>query len=111
MLKKLSGNSEYFTEGQAVFLVTRTGEIHGRYYIDRVLFPLVSFASQPIEGSLKQGFTIEGQALIPNWCEGRRTFVCAVASEEKAKELSAEIQNGTPLRTILRSATKEGEQP
>lgn len=87
MLKKLSDGDaahELFKPGKEVYIVTRDGEILEGFHIKSVLIDLVSLDKSPLDGTEKQGFTISGNQLKPNWCDGRKSLIGAFATKEEA---------------------------
>lgn len=92
MLRKLPGRHAFFSVGQEIFLVTRSGEILEGYRITAVLDQLVSLDRSPIEGSDKQGFTINRQLLKPNWCDGRKFLYAGCTTWEEAEILAAKMR-------------------
>ena len=95
MLKKFSESFDVesqFTPGMLIYLVSRKGEIIEGFRISSILVDLVSLDRSPLEGSEKQGFTIEGRKLKPNWCAGRKAFLAAFATKDEALELAQKKQ-------------------
>jgi hypothetical protein len=89
MLKKFK-DSTPFAKGTPVYLVTKEGEIIEGYTIESSLMDLVSLNCSPLDGTEKQGFTIDNDLLKPNWCAGKKYFVAACTQKEKAEELAIE---------------------
>lgn len=91
-LRKLSDRPEashsYF-RGVEVFLVTRKGEILTDFIVDEVLLDLVSLNRSPLPDSDKQGFTIDGELLRPNWCAGRKAIFAGCRTRAEAEALAA----------------------
>lgn len=78
-----------FREGVSVYVVMRTGEILQGYRVASRLLDLVTLDRSPLDGGSKQGFTVEGELLLPNWCAGRREIIAVVSSHEKGLEILA----------------------
>ncbi len=91
-LRKLSDrtdDSHPFSKGQEVFLVTRKGEVLTGFTIDSILVDLVSLSRSPLPDSEKQGFTIDGELLRPNWCAGRKAIIAGCQTRAEADALAA----------------------
>lgn len=108
MLKKFNESQHshpLFSPGAEIFLVTKNGDILEGFYITEILMELVSLNCSPLDGSEKQGFTIEGNLLKPNWCAGKRKFEAACASKEHAQslalELKKELENPERKRIVI----------
>lgn len=100
MLKKFLSSRENdhpFSVGVSIYLVTREGTIVEGFSVANTLGDLVSLDRSPMEGSEKQGFTIEGNRLRPNWCAGKRRFEAGCVSRKEAEELSKKIQEEAKL--------------
>ncbi len=93
MLKKFTNASpkNSFHSGDPVYLVTRKGKIIDGYYIQDILMDLVSLNRSPLDGTEKQGFTIEGNLLRPNWCAGKVIFEAACLSRNQAEKIAEEV--------------------
>lgn len=102
MLKKFQNDCSHFLPGTPLFLVTREGVILEGFTISDSLGRLVSLNKPPLPGSEKQGFTIEGELLKPNWCEGKRTFIAACLTREEAELLATPV-----LERLARKKKKE----
>ncbi len=96
MLKKFqaqSNSQRKISVGDPVFLLTRQGNVMEGFFIKRILMDLVDVEPSPIEGSDKQGFTIKGDRLLPNWCAGKKVFVAGFLSEAEAREAQSKRQD------------------
>ena len=108
MLKKFkpSDESNLFHPGARVFVVARDGRILEGYQVARKLVDLVELDRSPLEEmetgrgcqnakhqassvSRGHGFTITGNQLKPNWCEGKRLLLGACLTRQEAEILAA----------------------
>ncbi len=97
MLKKFDetgGNGGAFSVGTPVYIVMRDGSILEGHTIEDRLMDLVSLNRSPLDGSEKQGFTVKGNLLKPNWCEGRKRIIAACATREEANTLAEKRRKG-----------------
>lgn len=88
MLRKLSdlqATESPFRVGTEVFLVTRQGTILEGFRIARVLLDQVMLDHPPLPDSPKQGFTITGSLLRPNWCAGKRAIRAGFLTRQEAE--------------------------
>jgi len=69
--------------------VTRKGEVLSGFTIDEVLFDMVSLNRPPLSDSDKQGFTVDGELLRPNWCAGRKAIIAGCHTRTEADALAA----------------------
>jgi len=94
MLKKFDeagGEESPFVVGTQVFVVTRQGEVLEGYSVKSRLLRLFTLDRSPLDGSEKQGFTLKGDVLKPNWCEGKRKLHSVCATREHADQLAQTI--------------------
>jgi hypothetical protein len=84
-MRRLSDIGCSFALGTPIFLVTRGGEILEGFRISSILLDQVMLDPPPL--GAKQGFTIEGNCLKPNWCAGRRAFRAAYTTRKEAEAL------------------------
>ena len=94
MLKKFNdtgGENSLFGVGAPVFVVTRQGEVLEGYTIKSRLLQLFTLNCSPLDGTEKQGFTLKGEVLKPNWCEGKRKLHCVCATRQHADEMAQKI--------------------
>lgn len=114
MLKKFieSGDSALFRPGAAVYIVTKLGAIIEGYSIASTLGELVSLDRSPISGTEKQGFTIEGRFLKPNWCAGKQKFEAACIDKKEAETLVTRIKEEMKLakRPLPEPCTSKSKQ-
>ncbi len=109
MLKKFEHSPETtaFKPGVAIFVVARNGKILDGFRITKRLADLVELDRSPLEeieskrgcqnakhqpataDSKAHGFTVVGQVLKPNWCEGKRFLLGACLTKEEAELLAA----------------------
>ncbi|GAB4232144.1 MAG: hypothetical protein Tsb0021_10740 [Chlamydiales bacterium] len=93
MLQKFNfHHSSKYVVGKDIYLVTRQGDVLQGFTIASVLANLVSIDKPPLKGSEKQGFTIKGPYLKPNWCEGRKQFWGACLSYEEACAIASKFK-------------------
>lgn len=107
MLKKFHNPLSKFHQGSELYLVTREGVILEGFKIADSLGTLVSLDRPPLPGSEKQGFTIDGELLKPNWCEGKRTFVAACLTLREAEQLAAPILERLQKKKLKMEALNE----
>lgn len=87
MLKKFNTGTR-FVKGTPVYVVTKKGEILEGYEIESTLLDLVSLNRSPLDGTEKQGFTIDGDLLKPNWCDGKKFLIAACVDRQVAEEIA-----------------------
>ena len=108
MLKKFSEqrvNNQTFTKGTPVYIVTKEGTVIEGYHIDSSFLDLVSLDRSPLDDTEKQGFTIDGDLLRPNWCAGKKHFIAACTNKIQAVELAEQR-----LKTLLQRAQRQPSQ-
>ena len=91
-LRKLSDCTQtppLYSYGQEVFLVTRKGEVLSGFTVEKVLCDMVSLSRAPLPDSDKQGFTVDGELLRPNWCAGRKAIIAGCRTREEAEALAS----------------------
>lgn len=91
MLKKMQFIDDHFVPGVAVFLLTKKGIILEGFTIQDRLMDLISLDRSPIDGTEKQGFTLEGGLLRPNWCAGKRVIEAGFIDRKEAEKMAQEI--------------------
>ena len=74
--------------------MSRKGEILTGFHVEAVLLELVSLNRSPLPDSEKQGFTVDGDLLKPNWCAGRKAIYAGCRTREEAEILSAKRTRG-----------------
>ena len=101
MLKKFKDTTGPFYAGALVYVVMPDGTIIEGHHIVSRLGELVSLNRSPLDGTEKQGFTIQDNRLLPNWCEGKRRILAVCMTRQDAEGLSGPIRErleaiGTP---------------
>lgn len=95
MLKKFNGTgiaAGPFGVGTPVFVVLRDGTILEGFHVQSRLMDLVSLDRSPLDDTEKQGFTLQGTQLLPNWCEGKRKILAACSSRQEAEDLVSQFR-------------------
>ncbi len=90
--EKFGAESGPFVSGASVYIVMRDGTMREGYFIQSCLMDLVSLDRSPLDDSEKQGFTISGDQLLPNWCEGKRQIVAAWINRDRAEQMAADLR-------------------
>ncbi len=106
MLKKFkdTSGSTHFRPGSAVYVVMRDGTVIEGHCIGSCLGELVSLDRSPLDGTEKQGFTIQNNHLMPNWCEGKRQILAVCMSREEAEDMASPVRQRLAALGVPRQA-------
>ena len=101
MLKKYKGidalSGQKLNVGDNIYVVTKKGVILEGFLVESILMDMISLNRSPLDEGTKQGFVLNGEWLLPNWCEGKRAVAVACTSREQAELISEKVKRKETL--------------